>query len=85
VRGRRSQHVGALQCTADAALADDGQHPAVDEAGDVPVQAAGRDLGELALKGGRGERSVAEEGLNDAQPDRVEKQVSASHKPSLDL
>ena len=84
MRGRRSQHVGALQCTADAALADDGQHPAVDEAGDVPVEAAGRHVRELSPKLGRGERSVAEEGLHDAQPDRVQKQVSAGHKRSLD-
>ena len=85
VRGRRSQHAGALQRTADAAPADDGEHPAVDETGDVPVQAAGRHVRELSPKLGRGQRSIAEEGLHDAQPDRVEKQVSASHKPNLDL
>ena len=49
---RRSgpEHVGALQRTAHPALGDDSEHPAVNETGDVPVQAGHWHVGQLGLK-----------------------------------
>lgn len=77
---RRPQHVGALDRPADAPLAYDDEDAAVDELGNVAVEAAGRYVGKLAPKLARRERAVAEEGPHDPHSDRVEEELKAGHE-----
>ena len=57
--------------------------PASASAAHVPVDAGGGHVGQLGRELAGGERPVAEERLDDAQPHRVQEQVSAGHHLSL--
>ncbi len=54
-----ADHVGPLDRSANPALGDHLQHAAADQAGDVPVQARGRNVGQLDAELRCGERPVA--------------------------
>jgi len=75
--------VGALGDAADAPLGHDVQHPGFSEPRHVAVDAGGGHVGQLGGELAGGEGAVPEERLDDAQPHRVQQQVSASHGPSL--
>ncbi len=77
--GGQPEHVRALQGAPDPAFGDHGEHPRADQARDVAVEAGGGHIGELGSQLGCRERPVAEEGLHDPQPDRVQEQVGARH------
>jgi hypothetical protein len=47
----------------------------------VAVEAAGRNVGKLAAKLAGRQRPVAEEGVHDPHPDRVEQEFGARHEP----
>src|SRR5262249_9421388 len=57
--------------------------PGVDQPGHVAVKAGRGDVGQLGGQGAGGERPVAEEGLHDPQPDRVEQEIRRRHAAYL--
>ena len=81
--GEQPEHVGALGDAADAPLGHHVQHPGLGEAAHVTVDAGGGHVGQFGRELAGSEGPVAEERLDDAQPHRVQEQVSASHDPSL--
>jgi hypothetical protein len=78
-----TEDISALDRAADASLADDAEHPGINEHRNVPIEAARRDIGKLTPKLSRRQRPVAKECLHDPQPDRMQEQVSTGHAPSL--
>ena len=81
--GEQPEHVGPLGDAADAPLGHHVQHPGLGEAAHVPVDAGGGHVRQLGGELAGSERPVPEERLDNAQPHRVQEQVSASHPPSL--
>ncbi len=71
-RRRGPQDVGAFHGSPDSTFGDNGKDAGVDEAGDMPIQASGRDVGQLGPKLGRGQRAVSEERLDDPQTDGMQ-------------
>jgi hypothetical protein len=78
--GRHPHGVGPLDGTADPPLGDHLQHACPGEQRDMPVQAAGGHVVKLGGELARGQRTVAEKCLDDAQPHRVEEKISAYHR-----
>jgi hypothetical protein len=77
------QRVRPLDGAAHPALGHDLQNAGAGQEGDVAVQAARRHVLQLGGELAGGQRPVAEERLDDAQPHRVQQQVSACHPHSL--
>lgn len=82
-RGRGPQDVGAFHGSPDSTFGDNGKDAGVDEAGDMPIQASGRNIGQLGPKLGRRQRTVSEERLDDPQADGMQEQISAGHTPTI--
>jgi hypothetical protein len=74
-----AEYVGALERTAHPPLRDHREHAGVDETGHVAVQARRGDVLELVPERRGRKRAVAEKGLHDPQPDRVQQQINARH------
>jgi len=83
--GVQTQGVGALHGAADPPLGDDLKHSGPGQQGDVPVEAARGHIVELGGELARGQRPVAQERLDDAEPHRVQQQVGGGHGPSVNI
>ncbi len=81
--GGEPKGVSALDRAADPALGDHLQHPCLREDRDVAIEAAGGHAVKLGGKLGGGERTVAEESLDDSKPHRVQQEICARHTGSL--
>ena len=62
-----------------------GDQAGVGEDGDVPVEAGRRHVGQQLVQLSGGQHAVAEERLDDAQPDRVEQQVGGRHESPFSI
>ena len=78
-RRERSQRVRALDRAPHAALGDDLEDARLGQQRDVAVQTARRHVVELGGELAGRQRAVAEEGLDDSQPDRVQEEIGAGH------
>ena len=83
LRGVDPQRVGPLDGGADPPLGHDLKHPGLGQPGDVPVDAAGRHVGQLSRELLDRQGPLSEERLDDAQPHRVQQQVRTSHNERL--
>jgi hypothetical protein len=74
-----AQGVRALHGPAHPSLGHHVQHPALGEEGDVPVQAAPRQVGQLGGELARRQPPATQERLQDAQAHRMDEQVDSRH------